>query len=135
MVKKVEHASHFDRIRTRIDTACNTLGVPDWMVDKLKDFKLVWSSGLELKMDDGSLKHFNACRVWHRSPFNDRPHKGGQRYHPLVNVEMMKPHSIEMSIKLWLMKIRMGGAKGGIAVDPAQLSKGELKRLTEANVD
>lgn len=135
MAKKVEHVSHFDRIRTRIDTACTTLGVPDWMCDKLKDFKLVWSSGLEVKMDDGALKHFNACRVWHRSPHTDQPHKGGIRFHPFVNVDMMQAHAIEMSIKCWLMGIAMGGAKGGIAVDPALLSKEELKRLTEAYVD
>ena len=104
-------------------------------METLCSFKLVWQSGLEVKMDDGKLRRFEACRVWHRSPFVDQPHKGGDRWHPNVSVEVMKPHSMEMSWKIWLAGIEMGGAKGGIAVDPETLSLGEQKRLTEASVD
>ena len=126
---------HLDNIAVRLNDASKTLNLPDWMIEKLLSFKLLWSSGLEVKMDNGNLRHFNACRVWHRSPHTDQPHKGGIRYHPLVSVDMMQAHAIEMSIKCWLNGIEMGGAKGGVAVDPTTLSVEELKRVTEAMVD
>jgi len=136
MVTTTENTTkHFDNIIVRINEAGRLLNLPDWKVEILSDFKLEWGGGILLYKDDGSKKTYKACRVWHRSPHTDKPHKGGDRYHPLVSVDMMRAHAIEMSIKLWLVGIQMGGSKGGIAVDPSTLSRPELKRLTEAYVD
>jgi glutamate dehydrogenase (NAD(P)+) len=127
---------HLQNILVRIEEAGRTLNLPDWMIETLGSFKMKsWSSDLEVKLDNGELKRYQACRVWHRSPHTDQPYKGGMRYHPLVNLDMMQGHAIEMSIKCWLMGIAWGGAKGGIAVNPSELSIGELKRITEALVN
>jgi len=132
---KENTTEHFDNILVRINEAGRILNLPDWQIKVLRAFKSKWDGDLLLTKDDGTLEIYNACRVWHKSPHTDKPHKGGNRYHPLVSIDMMKAHAIEMSIKLWLMGIPMGGAKGGIAVDPATLSRAELKRLTELYVE
>lgn len=119
----------------RIKDAANILDLDDWLVHKLCSVKMEWASDIEVRMDDGSLREFRAVRVWHRSPHTDKPHKGGLRYHPAVNVEMMKGHAMEMSLKCWLLGIKWGGAKGGVAVNPRELSAQELKKVTEALVE
>lgn len=122
-------------ILIRIDAVCDMLNFELLIREKLHGFKLRWGQDIEARMDDGSLRHFRAVRVWHRSPHTDQPHKGGLRYHPLVSEEMMQDHAMEMSLKCWTMGLEWGGAKGGIAVDPSQHSPQELKSITEALVD
>lgn len=86
-------------------------------------------------MDNGAIEQFRAVRIWHRSPHTDQPHKGGMRYHPDVNEDIMMSHAIEMSLKCWIMGLEWGGAKGGVAIDPSRYSKQEIKNVTEALVD
>src|SRR3989344_2723842 len=117
--------SNLDNINARIDNAAK----------KLNGFKKIWCCDVEARMDNGAWEQFSAVRVWHRSPHTDQPHKGGLRFHPSVNMEMMKAHAVEMSFKCWLMGIEWGGAKGGIAIDPSKHSAQELKNVTEALVD
>lgn len=129
-------ANHLENILVRIEKVTDILNIrPLWLREKLSGFKLDWECDIEAKMDDGSMKQFHAVRIWHRSPHVDQPHKGGLRYHPFVNADMMKAHAIEMSLKCWLMNIEWGGAKGGIAIDPSRHSPQELKNITEAFVD
>jgi glutamate dehydrogenase/leucine dehydrogenase len=81
-----------------------------------------------LRKDDGSLVSFQGYRVQHndaRGPF-----KGGLRFHPTVDVNEAKTLAHLMSLKTAVVNIPFGGGKGGIAVDPRQLSERELERLT-----
>ena len=83
---------------------------------------------LPIEMDDGHVEVFEGYRVQHsniRGPF-----KGGIRFHPDCNLNEVKALSVWMSLKCAVANIPYGGAKGGIKVDPAKLSKGELRRLT-----
>lgn len=122
-------------ILIRVDEVCNMLNFEPLIREKLHGFKLRWGQDIEARMDDGSIKHFRAVRIWHRSPHTDQPHKGGLRYHPLVSEEMMEDHAMEMSLKCWVMGLEWGGAKGGVAVDPSLHSPQELKAITESLVD
>src|SRR3989344_1169821 len=127
---------HLKNILPRLERASEVLKLEPWLLSKLCSFKMSdWSCDIEARMDDGSLRQFKTIRVWHRSPHTDQPHKGGMRYHPDVNVDMMQAHAIEMSIKCWIMGLEWGGAKGGSAVDPSKHSPQELKNITEAWVD
>ncbi|MEX1063827.1 MAG: Glu/Leu/Phe/Val dehydrogenase [Candidatus Paceibacterota bacterium] len=128
-------ASHFRNIQVRIKQAAEILDLEPWLRSKLCGFKLRWACDLEAKMDDGSLRQFRAVRIWHRSPHTDQPHKGGMRFHPNVTEEQMMSHAMEMSLKCWIMGLEWGGAKGGVALDPAEHSPQELKNITEALVD
>ncbi|MBI2591841.1 MAG: Glu/Leu/Phe/Val dehydrogenase [Candidatus Brennerbacteria bacterium] len=127
--------SYLKNILIRIEKAAEILDLEPWLLDKLRGFKMCWSCNLEVKMNDGTLKQFRAVRIWHRSPHTDQPHKGGLRYHPEVNEEMMMGHAIEMSIKCWLNGLEWGGAKGGVAIDPSCYSDQVMKNVTEALVD
>lgn len=127
--------SQLQNILTRIEKAAEILNLEPWLLKKLCGFKLQWSCDLEAKMDSGILNQFRAVRIWHRSPHTDQPHKGGLRYHPDVNEDIMMAHAIEMSLKCWLMGLEWGGAKGGVAIDPSKYSNQEMKNVTEALVD
>ncbi|HKY81659.1 MAG TPA: Glu/Leu/Phe/Val dehydrogenase dimerization domain-containing protein [Sphingobium sp.] len=69
-----------------------------------------------------------AYRVQH--VLNMGPTKGGLRYHPDVSLGEVAALSMWMTWKCALAKLPFGGAKGGVRVDPAELSNGELERLT-----
>ncbi len=79
-------------------------------------------------MDDGSMKMYTGYRVHHSTVRG--PTKGGIRYHPDVNLDEVRALAMWMTWKNALMNLPYGGAKGGVAVDPRQLSRNELRRLT-----
>jgi glutamate dehydrogenase (NAD(P)+) len=83
---------------------------------------------IPVKMDDGSVKLFTGYRVQHDS--SRGPSKGGIRYHPDVNLGEVAALAMWMTWKCALAGLPYGGAKGGVQVNPAQLSRGELQRLT-----
>lgn len=85
-----------------------------------------------VQMDDGSLRVFAGYRVQHSGARG--PAKGGIRFHPDVNTGEMHALAEIMTWKTALVDIPFGGAKGGIACDPATLSPGELERLTRRYV-
>ena len=87
---------------------------------------------IPVEMDDGSLRNFSGYRVQYSSARG--PYKGGLRYHPQVDSEEVKALAFWMSIKCAVADIPYGGAKGGIEVDPKDLSEGELERLTRRYV-
>jgi glutamate dehydrogenase (NAD(P)+) len=81
-----------------------------------------------IEMDDGSLRHFEGYRVQHN--LFRGPGKGGVRFHPEVTLEEVMALAAWMSIKTAAVNLPFGGAKGGIRVDPQQLSIKELERVT-----
>lgn len=88
---------------------------------------------LVIELDDGNIGNFIGYRVQHdnsRGPF-----KGGLRYHPDVDVEEVRSLASLMTWKTAVVGVPFGGGKGGIQVDPSQLSRRELERLTRRFVD
>jgi glutamate dehydrogenase (NAD(P)+) len=79
-------------------------------------------------MDDGSVRHFEGFRVQHS--LSRGPGKGGVRYHPDVTLEEVMALAAWMTIKNAAVNLPYGGAKGGVRVDPARVSRGELERIT-----
>jgi glutamate dehydrogenase (NAD(P)+) len=79
-------------------------------------------------MDDGSMRMFEGYRVLHNMVKG--PTKGGIRYHPDVNLDECRALAMWMTWKCALMNLPYGGAKGGVVVDPAALSKRELEKMT-----
>lgn len=85
---------------------------------------------LEVVMDDGTRKIFQGYRVQYNNALG--PYKGGIRYHPQVSLDEVKALSFWMTIKCAVAGLSYGGGKGGIVVDPKQLSQNELEQLTRA---
>jgi glutamate dehydrogenase len=81
-------------------------------------------------MDSGDVKTFNGYRVQYNDALG--PAKGGLRFHPEVNLEEVKNLSFLMALKCSLAGIPFGGGKGGVEVDPKELTKAELERLSRS---
>lgn len=86
------------------------------------------SFSVPVRMDDGSVRVFNAYRVQYNNALG--PTKGGVRYHESVTLEEVRTLAFLMTLKTSLAGIPFGGAKGGVQVDPRDLSHGEVERLT-----
>lgn len=81
-----------------------------------------------LQKDDGQIVSIKGYRVQHNDARG--PYKGGLRYHPSVDLDEARTLAQLMSLKTAVVDIPFGGAKGGLAVDPRQLSSRELETLT-----
>jgi glutamate dehydrogenase (NAD(P)+) len=80
-------------------------------------------------MDDGTLEVFTGYRVQHST--GRGPGKGGIRFHPSVSLEEVSGLAMLMTWKCAVTDLPLGGAKGGVAVDPRKYSRRELERLTK----
>ncbi|MCX6752119.1 MAG: Glu/Leu/Phe/Val dehydrogenase [Candidatus Nomurabacteria bacterium] len=83
---------------------------------------------IPVQMDDKSLKIFEGYRVEYNNALG--PYKGGIRYHHDTEINEVKALAFWMTLKCAVANIPMGGGKGGITVEPRNLSKGELERLS-----
>ncbi|MEE2901250.1 MAG: Glu/Leu/Phe/Val dehydrogenase [Myxococcota bacterium] len=81
-----------------------------------------------VRMDDGSVQNFTGYRVQHNNTRG--PCKGGIRYHEGVNLGEVSALAALMTFKTAVAGLPLGGAKGGIRVDPRPLSRTEAQRLT-----
>jgi glutamate dehydrogenase (NAD(P)+) len=81
-----------------------------------------------VRMDDGRIEVFTGYRVQHNNALG--PFKGGIRYHPSVNIDEIRALAAWMTWKSAVAQIPFGGAKGGIQIDPAKYTPGELERIT-----
>lgn len=80
------------------------------------------------RMDDGNIRMFTGFRVHHNTTAG--PTKGGIRYHPDVTLDECRALAMWMTWKCALMNLPYGGAKGGVIVDPKELSAFELEGMT-----
>ncbi len=83
---------------------------------------------IPVRMDDGSLKVFEGYRVQHNNARG--PFKGGIRFHQDTDIEEVKALALWMTIKCAVANIPMGGGKGGVTVNPKELSEKEKERLS-----
>ena len=81
-----------------------------------------------IELDNGDVAVFSGFRIQHNSARG--PMKGGLRFHPSVDADDVRALASLMTWKTAVVDIPYGGAKGGVACDPAALSIGELERLT-----
>ncbi|HHH27169.1 MAG TPA: glutamate dehydrogenase [Polyangiaceae bacterium] len=120
--------SAFDNVNRYFDTAAELLELTESEARYLRTPSRELKVECNVRMDDGSVGTFIGFRVQHD---NSRgPYKGGLRFHPTVNLDHTKALASLMTWKTAVVGVPYGGAKGGIAVDPYQLSKHELERLT-----
>jgi glutamate dehydrogenase (NADP+) len=122
----------FEDAQTRLNEVFSHIELTDDVQEKLQHPKLAVSFSIPIRMDDGRLKVFKGYRV----QFDDTrgPTKGGIRYHPNVSMDEMTSLSFWMTIKSAIMDLPFGGAKGGIIVNPKDLSRLELERLSRGYI-
>lgn len=121
-----------DSALTRLDRAATFLNVDPDVIEKLKFPKETLSVRLMIRMDDGSRRSFLAWRC--RYDDTRGPTKGGIRFHPQASLDEVNTLAFWMTFKCAVMNLPYGGAKGAVQVDPRELSKAELERLSRAYV-
>ncbi|MCS7131713.1 MAG: Glu/Leu/Phe/Val dehydrogenase, partial [Hadesarchaea archaeon] len=124
----MEKSNPFDAVVKQIDMVAQKLKLDPSIVEKLKHPRKIVIVSVPIRMDDGRIKVFTGYRVQYDMVRG--PYKGGIRYHPDVNLEEVKALAAWMTWKCAVVDIPYGGAKGGIACNPKEMSKGELERLT-----
>ncbi|MCB0279338.1 MAG: Glu/Leu/Phe/Val dehydrogenase [Calditrichaeota bacterium] len=120
--------SPFDMVNNYVEEAGKALGFDQEWIELLKAPYREIKVQLPLRKDDGKLQIYDGYRVQHNG--SRGPYKGGLRFHPEVDFDEVRALASLMTWKTALVNIPFGGAKGGIQVDPSELSENELKRLT-----
>ena len=120
--------SPWDTYLAQVDEVTPHLGKLARWVETLKHPKRALIVDIPIEMDNGDVRHFEGYRVQHN--LSRGPGKGGVRYHPDVTLEEVLALSAWMTIKNAAVNIPYGGAKGGVRVDPRQLSLNELEKIT-----
>lgn len=113
--------AHFDR-------ACDRLALDDGLRAILRQPERELTVAAPIIRDDETISVYTGYRVQHSSARG--PCKGGLRFHPTMNLEEVRALAMLMTLKCAAANLPFGGAKGGIVVEPATLSEGELRRLT-----
>jgi glutamate dehydrogenase (NAD(P)+) len=98
------------------------------VLERLKYPKRALQVSVPIRLDDGTVKVFEGYRVQHNMTLG--PGKGGIRYHHHVSLSETAALAMLMTFKCALVGLPLGGAKGGIKVNPADLSRAELQALT-----
>ena len=122
------HSATSEMAIQQFDLAAEKLGVDPNVARRLRRPDRALIVSVPTRMDNGGVKVFTGYRVQHNDVLG--PFKGGIRYHPAVNLGEVAALAMWMTWKCSLVGLPLGGAKGGIACDPAELSRHELQSMT-----
>jgi glutamate dehydrogenase (NAD(P)+) len=123
-----ENSPTFQMACRQLDDVAEVIDIDKGVLERLSWPKRAIVVSIPVRMDDGRTDVFMGYRVQHS--LTSGPSKGGLRYHPSVDLGEVAALAMWMSWKCGIMNLPFGGAKGGIGVDPALLSRGEKERLT-----
>ena len=112
----------------QVDRVTPYLGKLGRWVETLKRPKRILIVDVPVHLDDGRVAHYEGYRVQHNT--SRGPGKGGVRFHQDVTLSEVMALAAWMSIKNAAVNVPYGGAKGGIRVDPKELTAAELERVT-----
>jgi len=112
----------------QFDQAADAISLPEAIRDRTKYPRRCLAVALPVKRDDGSVTVFEGYRVQHN--LSTGPSKGGIRFHESVTIGEVAALAMWMSWKCSLVGLPYGGAKGGVIVNPRELSLNELEHLS-----
>ncbi len=112
----------------QLDDAAAAMHLDPGIHEVLRNPRRALEVSVPTRMDDGTVTVFKGYRVHHNT--SRGPSKGGIRYHPAVTLDEVKALAMWMTWKCAVVGIPFGGAKGGVVVEPRELSMGELQRMT-----
>lgn len=118
----------WERALKQLEKAAAHLSLDPLLLAKLQHPDRIVEVSVPLQMDNGDVRVYQGFRVQHNNIRG--PYKGGLRYHPHVDMDEVKALSFWMSMKNAVVDVPFGGGKGGVNVDPKELSESELERLT-----
>jgi glutamate dehydrogenase (NAD(P)+) len=122
------HINAWEVAQSQFDLAAERLDLDPGLRKVLREPRREFTVHFPVHMDDGSVEVFTGYRVQHN--LGRGPAKGGIRYHQDVSLDEVKALAMWMTWKCAVVGIPYGGGKGGVIVDPKQLSQKELEGLT-----
>ena len=125
--------SLFSDASQRLDEALKYASISDDAIERLKLPKSSLKVSIPVRMDNGELRIFPGYRV--RYDDTRGPTKGGIRYHQDVSIDEVQSLAFWMTFKCAVANLPFGGGKGGITVNPKELSPFELERLSRGYID
>jgi glutamate dehydrogenase (NAD(P)+) len=128
-----ENSPTFRMACRQLEVVAEQIEIDRGVLERLSLPKRALVVSIPVLMEDGRTEGFIGYRVQHS--LTSGPSKGGLRYHPSVDLGEVAALAMWMSWKCGIMNLPFGGAKGGIACDPATLTRSELERLTRRFTD
>ncbi len=114
--------------QAQYDRAVRYLDIPDDYIEFMRYPRREFTVNFPVRMDNGNIQMFTGHRVHHNTTLG--PSKGGLRYSPGVTLDEVRALAMWMTWKCALVNIPYGGAKGGVVVNPKELSDREMENLT-----
>ena len=118
----------FRETQEQFESVAKKIGLDENVFYRLRVPEQAHIVSVPFRMDDYSVRVVPGYRVQHNDTMG--PYKGGLRFHDSVNLGEVAALAMLMTWKTALMGLPLGGAKGGVAVNPHPLSRQELQRLT-----
>lgn len=120
----------FENYLKNLGKAAGVLGLSSKYLELLAKPDRIIEKKIKIAADSGEEKEFDAYRV----QFNNSrgPYKGGIRFHPQADIEEVKALAAAMAIKTAVVDIPLGGAKGGVKINPKELSEKEIEKVARA---
>ena len=127
-MRLVAKESALDTAREQLQRAVELLELSenDWQT--LSTPRRILEVAVPLRRDNGDVEMYKGFRVQYSTTRG--PSKGGVRFHPSIDMDETVALAMLMTWKCALTNLPYGGAKGGIAIDPKDLSERENERLT-----
>lgn len=122
------HSPLYQDALAQLEMSAEIMQADPNIIERLKYPKRAIQVSIPIRLDDGTVKTFEGYRVQHNMTLG--PGKGGIRFHPDVDLSETTALAMLMTFKCALVGLPLGGAKGGVKVDPNQLSRQELQGLT-----
>ena len=114
--------------RQQLARVARTLEIDDWLIERLSTPEREFTANFPVEMDNGSARMFTGYRIQHNNARG--PFKGGIRYSTQVGEDEVRALAMWMTWKCAVVNLPYGGAKGGVIVDPGELSECELENLS-----
>jgi glutamate dehydrogenase (NADP+) len=124
--------SIFEDALNRLKSYGESAGVSQDVIDSLMHPHSMLRVTMPVRMHDGAVRYFTGYRCRYNRTLG--PTKGGIRFHPDVSQEEVQALALWMTIKCAVVGLPYGGAKGGVIVDPKELTAMELERVSRAYV-
>src|SRR5947209_7027942 len=116
------------RAQSQLKKAAQKLNISGHLLHTLLEPERIIEVSLPTKLENGEVKVYKGFRVQHNNLRG--PYKGGLRYHPNVDMDEVKALSFWMSMKNAVVDVPFGGGKGGININPKEISRSDLEKIT-----
>ncbi len=120
-------ANLYREAAANVDAAADDLGLEPTVRDILSSPQHELIVNFPVQRDSGEYVMFQGYRIQHNNVLG--PFKGGMRFHPAVDLDEVRALATWMTFKSALVRLPFGGAKGGVAIDPAKYSRSEMERV------